>query len=60
MRSLSQLYHPEIHFLTSVYIVDFLMQFFLWDFTITMQIKSLIVEQNDKPGNRKNLFFITQ
>ena len=38
---------------------------FVWDFTITMQTKNLTdvsitklwsIKQNDKPGNRKNLF----
>ena len=42
---------------------------FVWDFTITIQTKNLTdvsimklwsIKQNDKPGNRKNLFFITQ
>ena len=39
---------------------------FVWDFTITMQTKNLTdvsvtklwsIKQNDKPGNRKNLFY---
>ena len=49
--------------------VDFLNNavFFMWDFTITMQTKNLTavsvtkllsIKQNDKPGNRKNLFLV--
>ena len=48
-------------------LVDFLNNAvsFVWDFTITMQTKNLTdvsvtklwsIKQNDKPGNRKNLF----
>ena len=60
--------HTHTHTLgKTLVMVDFLNNAvsFVWDFTITMQTKNLAIvsvtklwsiKQNDKPGNRKNLF----